>query len=130
MKKFFQMLVVMMLVAVVNTGCMTHYANFSTYSSGYSPTADGGVVSYSKSESYSYNSGYTEYYYVNNSNYGSGRYYQPLPPPTTTYYIVPSPLPAWKNIPNPIQKDRDDHHHNDDGGNRYRANDGGNHHRR
>lgn len=111
MKKFFQILksLVMLLVvvgALVSVGCMTHYANIRTYRSSSGPTSDGGWTSYSKTETYSYDSGYREYYGGPVIRHYDPYYYQPLAPSTTRYYQIPSPLPKWHNIPNPIQGDR------------------------
>lgn len=109
MKKFFK---IMVLVAVCsNTGCMTHYANFRTLQSGQSIAPDGGRVTYSKVESYSYDSGYREYYRYDPNSLPA---YTPV---EVTTYRIASPLPHWHNIPNPIQGDRyEGHRGRHDGG--------------
>ena len=55
MNRFF--LVLFLLGSFLFSGCMTHYVNFRTVSSGSHSTLDGGRVSYSRVESYSYDSG-------------------------------------------------------------------------
>jgi hypothetical protein len=96
--KFFQILLV--LAVTLTSGCMTHYANYRAVSSGYYPALalDGGHVSYSRTESYSYDSGYMEYprYYLN-----SLPAYAPVE--VRTYHFRP-PLPRYHPIPNPFER--------------------------
>ena len=85
MKKFFQMVLVLA-VSFINVGCMTHYVNVRTLQAGQSIVPDGGRVTYSHSETYTYDSGYQEYYSNNDPNsmpayaQGSVRVYR-IPPP-------------------------------------------------
>jgi hypothetical protein len=96
MNKLFPVLI--MFLGLFSSGCMTHYANFRTLSSGQHQTINGGVVRYSHTESYSYDSGYREY----------PRYYDPnslpayAPVTVQTWHYRPSV--RWHDIPNPLRR--------------------------
>ena len=115
MKKFFQ-IVLVFAVVLVNAGCMTRQASYRILTTGSTIDPGGGRVTYARTESYTYDSGYREYSnYGNLSGVGNVWANQHLngPPPEyrETIVIIGNPVPKWHNIPNPIQGNRDEHHH-------------------
>jgi hypothetical protein len=80
---------------------MTHYVNYRAVSSGSHSTITGGHVRYSRTESYSYDSGHREYprYYWNSLPADA-----PVEVRTWGYRLNTT----WHDIPNPIQ--RGNHH--------------------